>query len=104
MASDTRQFFGETFDIRAKFVEDDATDFTIDSATVSIWDAEGTVIRDEVAATVSGAEVYYQEAWTEANSYEAGREYTYRFTANITRGALSPKLFHEDTVFLHETP
>lgn len=82
-------YFGETEDIRASVEERDGVTCTLDSATVSIKSAAGTAIRDDVTAQVDNAtspkSVWYHEAFTTANGYAEGTEYTATFKATVTR-------------------
>ena len=93
--------FGETTEIGCTFTERDGTAFTISSATVTIKTADGTgTRRSAVSATVSGANVYYIEAFSLANGYVAGTLYKATFAATIAVGGTTYVEKHEDTFLL----
>jgi len=96
----TYPYYGEKTTIGCSWEEEwgPDTDFTIDSATVTIKPkGGGTAIRDGVSATVDGVNVYYQDTFNAANGYEEGGIYTATFEVNITIGSSTYIEKHQDS-------
>jgi len=75
--------YGSTEDLIGVVSENFGRAFTITSATLTVTDAEGTVLRDSVACTVDNAlkQVYYTETFTDDNGYAPDTQYyaTFRY-------------------------
>lgn len=83
--------FEEEEDIVSEVSERKGEAFTLDSATVTItaYDNETNLNRKNVAASVSGNEVWFHETFSLANGYSEGGTYKATFSCNCTRGTSS---------------
>lgn len=81
----------EEEDIVSEVSERDGTAFTLDSATVTITahDDKTNLNRKDVAASVSGSQVWFHETFSLPNGYREGECYTATFSCNCTRGTSS---------------
>lgn len=80
--------FGEREDIVAEITERRGVAFTIDSTTVTITLASDhtALCRKDVAASVEGNQVWYNETFNAANGYRESENYTATFACTCTRG------------------
>lgn len=87
MSTTPTYYIGEVEDICAEITERDSATFTISAVTVTITTAAEVALtgRTNVAASYSGAEVWFHETFSTANGYAEGGSYIATFKATITR-------------------
>ncbi len=90
----------ETQEIGCTFKEREGNAFTITAATMDIEAPDGTLLRDNVNCTISGADAFYSETFSTANGYAGDTTYTVTVTATITTSFGSYTEIFEDTIYV----